>query len=205
MKICYNLNFWREEKALGIATLNFEGHLPMIQPWIHCSRSSCRPLRRPWLKRLSRGGRFRKLLETYMLSNCGWLIKEKKRRRRELWIPVTFIVDACASKCVHAQQIYIIRQEFALPPSSSFPNISNLYSIVETSDIWHLHPQRGAFDNHGTHASLLCFYAFRNFPMRNASSVYPMKNIRNWIDVFFHSSKLLSRLLVNKRKKKEED
>lgn len=120
-------------KGVGNCNSQFRGTFTN-DPTVN-SLFSCRPLRRPWLKRLSRGGRFRKLLETYMLSNCGWLIKEKKRRRGETWIPVTFIVDACASKCVHAQQIYIIRQEFALPPSSSFPNISNLYSIVETSDI----------------------------------------------------------------------
>lgn len=75
----------------------------------------------------------------------GIRIVADKKKKKKPWIPVTFIVDAYAytkyTLYIYACR-YIIRQEFALPQSSSpFPNIGNLYSIVETSETWHLHPQ----------------------------------------------------------------
>lgn len=66
---------------------------------------------------------------------------KKKKRKKTLDSSDVYRRPAYTTKYIHACR-YITRQEFALPPSSSpFPNIGNLYSIVETSETWHLHPQ----------------------------------------------------------------
>lgn len=112
----------------------------MIQPWIHCSRRSWRPLRLSrsrWAFQEIARNLYASVLSVFELR----LIKKKKKRKKTLDSSDVYRRPAYTTKYIHACR-YITRQEFALPPSSSpFPNIGNLYSIVETSETWHLHPQ----------------------------------------------------------------
>lgn len=63
----------------------------MIQPWIHCSRRSWRPLRLSrsrWAFQEIARNLYASVLSVFELR----LIKKKKKERKP-WIPVTFIVD----------------------------------------------------------------------------------------------------------------
>lgn len=123
------------------------------------------------------------------------LIKIKKERNLGWRLSSMHTLNTCR---------YIIRQEFALPQqsSSSFPNIGNLYSIVETSEGWHLHPQ-------GVPSIIAAltpyFYAcFCHFVMANVNqrsikiSSVNFRKIDRLLDCIFRSQNFFQRKGKNK-------
>lgn len=172
----------------------------MIQPWNSLfskvvTRTSSTTVR---LKRLSRGGRFRKLLETYMLSVFELRLadkrKKKKRRRGNLgfqWRLSSMHMPLNAYTRIHRYILYDRNLRY-------HRHHRFLTSVIYTL-LWR-RQRPDIFIRKGVPSIITAptphFYAFMHFVIQRAMPALFIREFRKYI----FALKLLPRLLINKRK-----